>query len=92
MPPPYPSPEPASRGTATSSRAFVETVEYSRFVDFCEACRHFRVIGLCLRTSGIGKILSAYAIAARTRSFRAVVGQATRAMTCLLTRCSIQHR
>jgi hypothetical protein len=39
IPPSYPCPESASKGTATSSRAFVETIEYNRFVEFCEACR-----------------------------------------------------
>jgi hypothetical protein len=46
-PPSHSYPECASRGTATSSRAFVETIEQSGFVKFCDACRHFRYIGLC---------------------------------------------
>jgi hypothetical protein len=36
------------KGTATSSQAFVETIEYSRFVELCDACRHFRYTTLIL--------------------------------------------
>src|ERR1700692_3233871 len=56
---PHRYPQPDSKGTATSSQAFLETIEYSRFVEFCDACRHFRYIGLCYGPPGIGKTLSA---------------------------------
>lgn len=41
-----------------NTQPFIETKEYKRFVEFCEACIKYKYIGICYGLPGVGKTLS----------------------------------
>jgi hypothetical protein len=74
-PPSHPYPKSASKGTVTNSRAFVETIEYNRFVEFCDAAISV-ISGYATDRQALGKLSPRFVTAGRTRLFHAIVGQA----------------
>ncbi|MEK4011040.1 hypothetical protein [Peribacillus sp. FSL M8-0224] len=42
-----------------NTQTFIETKEYKRFAEFCDACIQYQYMGICYGLPGVGKTLSA---------------------------------
>jgi DNA transposition AAA+ family ATPase len=63
-----------------STYPFIVTKEYRRFVEFCDACRRQRYIGICFGLPGVGKTLSAREYAGWDTSGTRLVDASNRAI------------